>query len=174
MNGDLIYSAARFGQIESHRIGSNGEITAETRASKTSGKGGYLSYQDGFIHMGASNNYAKVDDSDPNNFQVVQKATSDIQDRDEDFAMVLGNLVILGDDHHNGSFILPHKSEPDTLGPIVNMVRPVHNAFRQALTIPIGLTFSDLIDLRTVTTETFIWITSAHLGPSTGRIYLGC
>ncbi|MBV7335664.1 Ig-like domain-containing protein [Chloroflexi bacterium TSY] len=156
VNGNLIYSAARFGEIESHHIGPNGEITAGTRINKTGGKGGYLSYQDGFIHMGASKNYAKVDVSDPDNFRVVQKATSNIQDRDEDFAMVLGNLVILGDDHHNGSFILPHQSEPDMLGPIVNMVRPVQDAFRQALTTPIGLTFSDLIDLRTVTTETFI------------------
>ncbi len=119
------------------------------------GRGGYLTIQDHFAHVGASDHYVKVDIQD-DNYRVVGTATSGVPNHDEDFAVVLGNLVVLSDDHYNGSFIFPHQAEPDTTGPQVNMVFPLDGAAGQSRSSRIGLTFTDLIDLRTVNASTFI------------------
>ena len=92
------------------------------------GRGGYLTVQDNYVHAGASDHYVKVDISDPGEYRIVGTATSGIPNHDEDFAVVLGNLVVLSDDHYNGSFIFPHQAEPDTTGPSVNMVSPQDGA----------------------------------------------
>jgi cytochrome c peroxidase len=120
------------------------------------GPGGYVTFQDGYAHVGASNQYSKVDISNDANYVLVDKATSGIRNRDEDFVVPLGNLVVLSDDHGNGSFIIPHQKGKDLAGPAVNMVIPKDGALNQALTTRVGLTFTDLIDLRTVNDSTFI------------------
>jgi len=120
------------------------------------GPGGYVTFQDGYAHVGASNQYSKVDISNDANYVLVDKATSGIRNRDEDFVVPLGNLVVLSDDHGNGSFIIPHQKGKDLEGPAVNMVIPKNGAPNQALTTRVGLTFTDLIDLRTVNDSTFI------------------
>ncbi len=120
------------------------------------GRGGYLTFQDGFAHAGASTHYAKIDMRDAASYELTGTASSEIPDRDEDFAVALGNLVVISDDHGNGSSIVPHQAEPDTLGPSVNMVVPRDRAVNQALTTRIGLTFTDAMDLRSVNSSTFI------------------
>ena len=94
--------------------------------------------------------YVKVDISDDTEYRVVGSATSNVEHHDEDFAVALGNLVVLGDDKYNGSFIFPHQAEPDTAGPAVNMVVPINGAVGRSRRSRIGLTFTDQIDLRTV------------------------
>ncbi|HXF60002.1 MAG TPA: Ig-like domain-containing protein, partial [Caldilineaceae bacterium] len=120
------------------------------------GRGGYLTIQDHFAHVGASSHYVKIDLSDEREFRLAGTASSGLVERDEDFAVALGNLVILSDDHYNGSFIFAHQAEPDTTGPQVNMVVPADGAGHQSRASRIGLTFTDRIDLRTVNAETLI------------------
>lgn len=124
--------------------------------AKLEGRGGYLSIQDGFAHVGASNHYMKVDISQAGDYATVGSATSNTREGDEDFAVAVGNLVIISDDHGNGSYIVPHQAAPDTRGPEVNMVIPLDGATNQSRATRIGLTFSDLIDLRSINAETFI------------------
>lgn len=156
VNGGRIYGAGRFRKLYVHDISDPTHIAPLGSVENTGDKGGYLSFQDGFVHMGASTNYVKVDVRDGSNPTLAGWATSGIEDADEDFATVLGNLVILSDDHHNGSFLIPHESEPDRRGPAVNMVVPADGAVQQRSTTRIGLTFTDLIDLRSVDTSTLI------------------
>ena len=120
------------------------------------GRGGYLTIQDNFAHVGASDHYVKVDVADPSDFRVVGSATSGEPDHDEDFAVAVGNLVVLGDDHNHGSFIFPHQAEPDVTGPTVNMVSPADGSRNQSRASRIGVTFTDRVDLRTVHAGTFI------------------
>lgn len=154
VNGNRIYGAARFKELYTHDISDPANIEQVAYFKGTNDKGGYLSYQDGFIHIGASVNYMKIDVRDDGNHREVGRATTGIVDGDQDFVTVLGNMIVLGDDHNYGSFLIPHESEPDNLGPTVNMVSPPDAALNQLTTSRVGLTFSDLIDLRTVNTDT--------------------
>ncbi len=120
------------------------------------GPGGYVTFQDGFAHVGASIQYTKVDIRDDANYSRAGKATSGIHNRDEDFVVPLGNLIVLSDDHGFGSFIIPHKGGRDVTGPSVNMVIPADGATNQAQTTRVGLTFIDFVDLRTINDSTFI------------------
>jgi len=120
------------------------------------GPGGYVTFQDGFAHVGASIQYTKVDIRNDALYDRVGKATSGIRGRDEDFVVPLGNLIVLSDDHGFGSFIIPHKSGRDLTGPSVNMVIPMDGATNQAQTTRVGLTFTDFVDLRSVNSSTFI------------------
>lgn len=120
------------------------------------GPGGYVTFQDGFAHVGASTQYTKVDIRNDALYDRVGKATSGIRGRDEDFVVPLGNLIVLSDDHGFGSFIIPHKGGRDLTGPSVNMVIPMDGATNQAQTTRVGLTFTDFVDLRSVNSSTFI------------------
>jgi len=120
------------------------------------GPGGYVTFQDGFAHVGASIQYSKIDIRNDALYDRVGKATSGIRGRDEDFVVPLGNLIVLSDDHGFGSFIIPQQRSRDVTGPSVNMVIPVDGATNQALTTRVGLTFTDLVDLRAVNSSTFI------------------
>jgi len=120
------------------------------------GRRGYVSFQDGFVHMGGGQQYTKIDIRNDAEYSIAGTATSNLENRSEDFATPLGNLVMVSDDHGNGSFVIPHQAEPDTRGPEVNMVVPANGAVNQALTTRVGLTFTDMIDLRSVNNSTFI------------------
>lgn len=120
------------------------------------GRGGYVTFQDGFAHAGASDHYMKIDMRDRTRYESVGRASSGIPNRDEDFATVMGNLVLVSDDHGNGSFVVPHQAEPDRNPPAVNMISPKNGALHQAVTSRIGMTFTDQIDLRSVNESSFI------------------
>lgn len=137
--------------------------------AKLEGRGGYLTLQDGFAHVGASSHYMKVDVRRDGDYQTVGSASANDSEGDEDFAVAVGNLVILSDDHANGSYIIPHQSEADTLGPAVNMVIPLDGAANQSRATRIGLTFTDMVDLRTLSPETLI-VRPLDGEPIAGRI----
>lgn len=120
------------------------------------GRGGYLTVQDNFAHVGASDHYMKIDVSGDDDFTPVGSASANQSEGDEDFAVAIGNLVIISDDHANGSSIVPHQSAMDTTGPSVNMVVPATGATNQGRASRIGLTFTDLVDFRTINPETVI------------------
>ncbi len=149
LNGNRLYAAGTDDDFHGYDISNPHDIRL-LDSVPMGGKGGYLAIQDGFAHVGASRHYAKVDISDDSNYTVVATASSNLPKHDEDFPIPLGNLIVLSDDHYNGSFIFPHQTDPDRSGPIVNMVVPADGAVGQQRTSRIGLTFSDLIDLRTV------------------------
>lgn len=120
------------------------------------GDGGYLSYQDGFVFSGFSSRLAKFDARVATNLTQVFSMNSGISGQDMDFATVLGNLIFAGQDHGNGSAIVVHQTERDTTGPSVNFVSPRNNAVKQNVKSRVGLTFSDGIDLRSLSTTSLI------------------
>lgn len=155
VNGDIAYVAAKDNTLKTFDI-SNPRAARFLGSVGTQGKGGYVSYQDGYAYIGASSVIGKIDVTNPYHPQLVGTANGGEESRDHDFATVAGNMIIIGDDHNEGSFIVPHQSEPDTLGPVVNRVVPAPNALDQAPTTAIGISFSDQIELTTVNSETVI------------------
>ena len=153
LNGNRIYGAGLDGRLHIHDVSDPSRIVPVAQSPLGPGRGGYLSVQDGFVHGGFSEGYAKFDVSvmPP---QLVLTGTSGIPTRDEDFGMVLGNLVFVGDDHGVGTALLPHQTAPDTTPPAVNAVNPADGASRQRLTSRVGLSFSDQIDLGSVNAGT--------------------
>ena len=155
VNGGYLYAAGTKDKLHIFDISDPTRIVlvGETR---TGSRGGYLTVQDGFIHMGASEKYVKIDARDVTAPLVVGTASSGLAERDEDFAVVLGNLVAVSDDHGMGTFLFPHQAKPDTSAPRVTQVQPADNALNQARTSRVGLTFSDQIDLGSVNGSTLI------------------
>ncbi len=109
-------------------------------------KGGYVTYQDGFAHVGASKAYIKIDMRDPKKLRQSLQATSGIKSRDEDFASVIGNLVVVSDDHGVGSAIFQHDPAADRTPPQVNFLSPAFDAEDVSLSASIGMTFTDEIN----------------------------
>ncbi len=153
VNGNRIIAAGGDNRLHVYDISDPTVITQTAQSADIGGKGGYVSIQDGFAHAGFSAAYAKVNLS---NGAIVSKGSSGIADRDEDFGTVLGNLVLVGNDHGQGSALMPHQTAPDTTGPSVNMVSPKNGAVGQAPTSRVGITLTDAVDLRSVSSSTFI------------------
>ncbi len=153
VNGDRIVTAGTDNRLHVYDISNPSTITHLVQSADQGGKGGYVSTQRGFAHSGFSVKYAKVDIATGS---TAGSGTSNIANRDEDFGTVFGNLVLVGNDHGNGSAIMPHQAAPITGAPLVNMVSPKNNATAQTVTSRIGITLTDQIDLRTVSTSTFI------------------
>ena len=153
VNGERIITAGTDQRLHVYDISNPATITQTVQSADIGGKGGYLSVQDGFAHAGFSVKYAKVDLATG---AIVGTGSSNIANRDEDFGIVFGNLVLVGNDHGNGSALMPHQTAPDTTGPSVNMVSPKNNATGQAPTSRVGITLTDGAELRSVSTSTFI------------------
>ena len=152
-NGNRIYANNNSNRLDIYDITNPTAITFLRSSGSTGDKGGYNSFQDGFVHMGSSGSYRKIRASDA---VIVNTATKPDSAEDWDFATALGNWIFVGQDHSQGSPIVPHQTAPDTTPPAVNMVNPVDNAVNRALTSRVGLTFTDAIDLDTVNSSTFI------------------
>jgi YVTN family beta-propeller protein len=155
LNGGVLYAVGTDDNLYGLDVGDPTTIRRRDEVALY-GRGGYLTIQDTFAHVGASDHYVKVDLADPNGYRVVGSASSGRPDHDEDFAVAIGNLVVLGDDHYHGSFVFAHQAEPDDTGPAVNMVSPADGSRDQSRSSRIGVTFTDRVDLRTVHAGTFI------------------
>jgi DNA-binding beta-propeller fold protein YncE/mono/diheme cytochrome c family protein len=156
VNGNRIYAAGVDGVLYVYDFSDPKNIKLVNKSGVVGSKGGYVNYQDGFVFMGASNNAAKIDVTNDASYKLVSKLSSNINKRDEDFAVPIGNLVFVGNDHEDGSALIPHQKTQDLKGADITMVSPVNNAVNQAVTSRIGVTMSDNIDLRTVDNTTFI------------------
>ncbi len=156
VNGNKIYCAGTDGRLYGYDFSDPKAIKFINKSEIIGGKGGYLNFQDGHIFMGASSNMAKIDVRNNAEYKLIFRGGSNITNRDEDFAVPLGNLVFVGNDHENGSVLIPHQKDPDLNGPDVTMAIPSNNSINQALTSRIGVTMSDNIDLRSVNNKTFI------------------
>lgn len=141
-------------------------ITKIGESADVGASGEYLHAQDGFIHMGANDRYAKVEIA---TLKIVNNSYSLPGEAEEGFANPMGNLVLLTDDHGVGSAFVVHQTEPDKAPPVVNFISPANNAVNQALTSRIGVTFTDQIILHTVTSSTFIVRPSLGGAPLAGR-----
>jgi mono/diheme cytochrome c family protein/PKD repeat protein len=117
------------------------------------GFGGYGAYQDGYFHSGFSNLYAKYRVSDFERVGFLQPGG--FGNADFDFAVPLGNVIFLGNDHGTGSPVVVHQIEPDSAGPDVHWVNPPHAATGMALTTRVGLSMSDMVDIESVNAGTF-------------------
>ncbi|NQZ82846.1 MAG: Ig-like domain-containing protein [Colwellia sp.] len=70
---------------------------------------------------------------------------------DDQFALPIGNLVLVSDDQANyGSFLAVHDTQPDVVAPTVKYINPIDRAINQSITSRIGISLSDQIDLRSV------------------------
>jgi len=152
-NGNRIFGARNANRLDIYDITNPNTITFLRSSPDTGDKGGYVSTQDGFVHMGSSGSYRKIRISDA---AIVGTANKPDSAEDWDFATALGNFVFVGQDHSQGSPIVPHQAAPDTTPPAVNMVNPANGATNQRTTSRVGLTFTDGIDLATVNSSTFI------------------
>jgi YVTN family beta-propeller protein len=153
LNGERLITAGTDNKLRVYDI-SDPTVFTETAVSvDVGGKGGYLSVQGGFAHAGFSTKYAKINLSTGN---IAGTGSSKIAGRDEDFATVIGNLVLVGNDHGEGSALMPHQATPYTTAPAVNMVSPKNNASGVATSSRIGITLTSQIDLRTVDSSSFI------------------
>ncbi|HEX6736816.1 MAG TPA: Ig-like domain-containing protein, partial [Vicinamibacteria bacterium] len=153
VNGNRFFGAGNDGKLYIYDVSDPRQIRLLRASAGMGGKSGYLTVQDGFAHVGASNNYAKVNIGTG---AVANRGSSGISGRDEDFATVLGNLVMVSNDHGEGSAIMPHQTAPDRTGPSVNMVVPADGAVSQARSSRVGITLTDLVDVASLGSQTFI------------------
>ena len=154
LNGNKLYSVDVIPRVWDMSERGKIKLISDYKGPKLGGKGGYGIIQDGFMHQGVSSNYAKVDFRDPKQPKLIGKIVSGVKGSDLDGGNVIGNFGIGSCDHSKGTFIAPHTTEPDTRGPAVTMVDPADGAINQAITSRLGLTFSDQVDIRSISPET--------------------
>ena len=115
--------------------------------------GGYGSYQDGYFISGFSDSFAKFNVLSNNQIkrgQVLNKKA------DQDFAIFLGNLAFISDDHGEGSSIIVHDTQIDNNPPVVEWTSPYDGEKNVSLSSRIGISFSDQISLKSLTNKNII------------------
>jgi hypothetical protein len=146
-NGDyafMSWSPTRIAMVAARRSGSD--------------RGGYCTYQSGFVICGqSSEGYKKWAVQDEARITQVGYGTDpNAPGGDFDFATVLGNLVYLGNDHGTGSALIPHQTAPDTSPPAVLRIFPEDREVRQPLSTRVTVFFTEDIDLGTVNPSNII------------------
>lgn len=155
-NGNRIFGAGDDGRLYILSVDPNTGAIAEVSRSEAAGsRGGYVMLQSGFAFFGGSDRCTKIDYRTETSPILVGRASSEIESRDEDFCNVIGNLALAGDDHGRGSALFAHAAEPDTTAPVVTMVSPEAGSVNRALTTRVGLTFSEEVDLPSLTSDSF-------------------
>ncbi len=154
--GDRIYGSGENGHY-SFMKWSAAAVETITEMKLGTDKGGYCTYQDGFLFCGqSSEGYRKLDVNDEANITQVGAADIASAGADTDFATVLGNLVYLGNDHGSGAAFIPHAMAPDTVAPKVLKTYPENGELMQPLTSRITLFFSDEIEIDSITPENIV------------------
>ena len=122
---------------------------------KSLGRGGYGTFQDGYLIAGFSGNVGKLNGK---TLEIEGKILDENKPEgkaDLDFANAVGNLIFLGDDHKQGSFIIPHSTSPDNKSPEVNWVQPQTGDKNIAPTSCVGVSFTDQLDVKSIGPSTF-------------------
>ncbi|MBA3684511.1 MAG: Ig-like domain-containing protein [Planctomycetes bacterium] len=132
------------------------------------GPGGYVNVQDGFAHSGFQFRIIKVDVRGANPV-LARSGTTNNSDKDDNFAIPLGNLVFAANDHLSYSSLMVQNAAPDNTAPAVNMVIPRNGASGQPLSTRIGLTFTDELIDSTLSTATVIVRRQGTTTPIAGR-----
>ncbi len=150
--GKILVSGSEHREMHAYNVSHSGEIEYFGSKGDNLGRGGYGSYQDGYFISGFSDRIAKIQ---VNELRQVGTGTSNLDGRDEDFGLVLGNLVFAGDDHGKGSALIPHQPTPDRRSPEVTWVHPKSASTGVALSARIGVSMSDNIELSSITPSSF-------------------
>lgn len=116
----------------------------------------YNATQDQYVFQGAQTEVVKVDVANPDDYRIVGRGSLGVPKPDHGQVTPIGNLLFIGNDHGTGSGFIVHQTAPDQTAPRVNMVSPADGAVGQPLTTRVGISFSDNIDLRSVTAESFV------------------
>ncbi len=156
-NGGRLYSAGK----QSKKLGAftvqfdsnkhpSGMVRYGVDTGSGLGGGGYLSVQDGFVFGGFSTKWAKFDARTLPMTQVEAATPPSPYNGDVDFGTVVGNLVMAGNDHGDGSALMVHQTAPDTNGPTVNFVNPLDNSVNRNVKSRVGLTFDEAVELETL------------------------
>ncbi len=149
VNGNRLYTDGVDGAVHIYDISDPTRFKTVGQIN-LAGNGEYLMTQDNFLHVGRESFYCKIDLA--TNKIIGQTSIAG----QEGFATPLGNMVLIGDDHGEGSALVAHQMDPDTKGPKVTMINPPSGAIRQALTSRIGITMSDMIQTRSIDITSFI------------------
>jgi len=153
LNGGKIYGSGNDGKLHVIDIKDWSNPKLENSSETFSqNHGEYVFIQDEFAFVGFDDLWQKVD------LRTMKSVGKGVLTNggQEGHPVPLGNFVMVGNDHGEGSGIFPHSVNPDTRGPKVNMVVPKDGDVNQALTSRIGLTFTDQITLKSVSKTTFI------------------
>jgi hypothetical protein len=166
--GDRIYLGGDFGQVGVMSWSPTGITMLSQKFFSTcpnvgnacASKGGYCSYQDGFIFCGQSEmGFIKLDvhnaAAEANPTMVGHGDLTD-PSADTDFSSVFGNMVYIGNDHGSGSGLVPHDTRPDTFPPTLIRTFPGNGDTMQPLGTRVTIHMSDVIDSRSVTATNFI------------------
>lgn len=137
------------------------------------GNGGYVFVKDNLAFTGESNFAAIYDISDLGNIAEVKRMnlTGDL-----DTATPIGNVVVLASDDKSddgkASAIVPYALEPDTTPPKVNWVWPKDGATGLRTTSRVGVTLSEMIDIKSAFEGSVRLYESAHADePARGRVF---
>jgi hypothetical protein len=145
-NGGRIFGLGLQYQLDVFGVAESGRIAFLGQHGDGGGRGGYGQYQDGYVHAGMSEAYVKFDVRGVEPRRMGSYALLG----DNDWVLVLGNMVFLGDDDEGRAALLPHQEDPDSLGPQVNGIWPRDGAMSQPMTTRVGISFTDNIDLASV------------------------
>lgn len=153
-NGNKIYGTGLDGKLYIHDISDPRNVKLAAASEKLAdATGEYIYIQDGYAMAAFYNGVHKVDLKTMKRVGIPMQSLGEAQ---EGHPVPLGNILVIGDDHSIGSGVVPHSAVPDRTGPSVNMVNPPPSAIGQALTSRIGLTLTDLIDMQSVGSASFI------------------
>ena len=119
------------------------------------GQGGYAAFQDGYAFIGHHTKVAKITTTGGPP-RIAWTATSPIKNKDDNFAIPLGNILFAGQDRGAESALIVHAAEADATPPVVNMVAPRDGASNIKPTTAIGITLTDEIDARSVGAKSFM------------------
>ena len=150
-DGKILTSGNIPPQVSVHQLTPAGGVTHVTTFAFHLNSGGYGSYQDGKFHSGFSDRYIKFDLATRAS---VGNGSSGRNDRDEDFAVVLGNVVFAGNDHGQGTALIPHQEGADLEPPVVEWMHPPSASTGAAPSSRFGLSFSDHVDVASLTPDT--------------------
>jgi YVTN family beta-propeller protein len=154
-NGNKLLIGGVSDNFQMLNIADPANVTLTTLLSVPGAPGGYVNVQDNFAFSGFQTRVVKVDVSGANP-TLNASGSSGNPDKDDNFAIPLGNMLFASNDHPTYSSIMVQGTAPDNTAPAVNMVNPKNGATNQALTTRIGLTFTDELIDTTLTTASII------------------
>lgn len=135
------------------------------------GNGGYVFGHEDRLFLGDSNFATVYDFSDPEAPTPIHRI--DLQG-DLDTLTPIGNVAVAAVDSGavsgQASAVVPWRTEPDARGPALGLHFPVDGATFVALTTPIGLSFDEMIEPKSVFAGSFrVWIE----GETSGEVVAG-
>lgn len=145
------------------------DVTSDPRnitllGSSPTAKSEYVSFGDGHAFLGGVRLVAagrsgifKVSLADPANAREVGVISGRVPTSDDQFSVPIGNLVLVADDEGaHGAWLAVHATARDTAAPKVEYVNPPDGALHVPVTSRIGVSFSDQIELTSVTASSFV------------------